>query len=658
MLALILLGSHLISLAQSSPREDLSSRNIKLSGWAREFLVRQDSGLTGFPEASGFPFNTGMWTTYMDFRDREYPGGTEWWPYEQTAFYLDGALRCGYMIGSEKLINRAKENINYVIDHLDEEGKLRVGNITDDSWALVLFMTLLFEEYEANLDKELLTTIENHYRSVYSKAENFQLPEAAEFSIRTLLHIEHLCRLSEITGNKWYLSTAEKLYSTFQNTAIKENNNQLLELSALGMRQGMVHYGHGFTYSEFVKLTAVLYYYTRKEEYREALENAMNILSENHELASGIPSSVEGLHGKESHMAHEICTINSFIWTYGWALIATGDAAYADKMEKALYNAGFSSVTSDFRAHQYYSAPNMPISSGMSSFYNDKETWGAGPKARLCYRPGHDTECCSGSIHRIFPISINRSALIEQDGIKLALYLPSTIDVIVKNEQLKFRQETSYPFSHSIKILIENAPSSKIHLDFRIPGWSESYSIKLNGITISEGTDNAYFERVSRRFRKNDTILIEFATRPRIEDRGPGVAINYGPLVYSFPVKARKRLITQHDAQKASPDFPAYELLPEDPHHWAYAVHQDLSSSDVEIVRTGHKGYPWDYSGSPVKLKVPARHVKNWKLKDYVSLTNFPQVPELSEQTDTLLLEPMGGTLLRITEFPKGNWNQ
>ena len=250
MLALILLGSQLISSAQSSPREDLSSRNIKLSGWAREFLVRQDSGLTGFPEASGFPFNTGMWTTYMDFRDREYPGGTEWWPYEQTAFYLDGALRCGYMIGSEKLINRAKENINYVIDHLDEEGKLRVGNITDDSWALVLFMTLLFEEYEANLDKELLTTIENHYRSVYS--------------------------------------TAEKLYSTFQNAAIKENNNQLLELSALGMRQGMVHYGHGFTYSEFVKLTAVLYYYTRKEEYREALENAMNILSENHELASGI----------------------------------------------------------------------------------------------------------------------------------------------------------------------------------------------------------------------------------------------------------------------------------------------------------------------------------------------------------------------------------
>jgi len=104
-----------ISYSQSTQREDLASNNIKLSGWAKEYLVRQVSGLTGHPEESGFPFNTGMWTEDMDFRDREFPGGSEWWPYEQTALYLDGALRCGYMIESEELIRRAEENILYVI---------------------------------------------------------------------------------------------------------------------------------------------------------------------------------------------------------------------------------------------------------------------------------------------------------------------------------------------------------------------------------------------------------------------------------------------------------------------------------------------------------------------------------------------------------------
>lgn len=641
-----------VGYSQSIQREDLASNNIKLSGWAKEYLVRQVSGLTGHPEESGFPFNTGMWTEDLDFRDREFPGGSEWWPYEQTAFYLDGALRCAYMTESEELIRRVNENIRHVINHVDDEGKMHAGNISDDSWALVAFMTMLFEEYHVNQNPELLAAIENHYQSVYGREESFNLPEDAGFSIRSLLHIEHLCKLYEISGNDWYLNVAEKLYATFQNMALEQNDNKLLELSAIGMKNGMVHYGHAFTYSEFVKLTAVLFYYTQKEEYKQALEKAVETLTEQHELASGIPSAVEGLHGKGEDMAHEVCDISSFNWTYGWALIATGDARYADKMEKAFYNAGISSVTSDFRAHQYYSAPNMPISTSMSSFYNDGESWGFGPKARLSYRPGHDTECCSGSVHRIFPIFVNRSVLVEKNGLKLALYLPSTINVMVNNEELKFKQETNYPFDHTINIIIENAPSGKINFDLRIPGWSDSYSIKLNRKTIKEDTKNAFFERISQSFKTGDTIQIEFNTSPKIDKRDKGFAINYGPLVFSYPLKARKRLITQDDGHKASLGFPAYELLPENPHTWAYSLAKDITSGDIEIVETDITGYPWDYGRTPVKLKIPARAVNNWKLESFVSLTKFPDELELEEKTDTLTLEPMGGTLLRITEFP------
>lgn len=645
-----------IGYSQTTPREDLASNNIKLSGWAKEYLLRQESGLTGHPEESGFPFNTGMWTEDMDFKDREFPGGSEWWPYEQTAFYLDGALRCGYMTESEELIGRAKENIFHVISHLDENGKMQAGNISDDSWALVAFMTMLFEEYHVGQNQELLEVIENHYKSVYGREESFNLPKDAGFGIRSLLHIEHLCKLYEISGNDWYLDLAEKLYASFQNMAIELNNNQLLELSATGMRKGMGHNGHAFTYSEFVKLTAVLYYYTRKEEYKLAMEKAIETLTEQHELASGMPSAVEGLHGNDENMAHEVCNISSFNWTYGWALIATGEARYADKMEKAFYNAGISSVTSDFRAHQYYSAPNMPISTGMSSFYNDKESWGFGPKARLSYRPGHDTECCSGSVHRIFPIFVNRSVLVEKNGLKLALYLPSTVDVKVNNEQMKFTQVSNYPFDHSIHVIIENAPSGKINFDFRIPGWSDSYSIKLNGKTIKEGRKNAFFETISHKFKPGDSIHIVFNTSPKIDKRGKGIAINYGPLVFSYPIEARERLITTHDGHKASPEFPAYELLPKNPQAWAYSLPQDITGSDIEVIKTDISGYPWDYGNTPVKLKAPARAVNNWKLKDFVSLTNFPDDLDIEEKTDTLILEPMGGTLLRITEFPKGNW--
>lgn len=654
-LLIVLLAFQTAGFSQINKRNDLPSNNIKLSGWAKEFLDRQETGLTGHPEESGFPFNTGMWTENMDYTDREYPGGSGWWPYEQTGYYLDGALRCGYMNNSTKLINRVTENINHVLSNVDKEGILHAGSVSDDWWPMVVFMRILFEEFEVNHDAKLLNAIEKHYQSVYKKEESFNLPKDAGFSIRSLLHIEHLCKLYGITGNQWYIDIAEKLYNTFQGNAIASENNKLRRLTAKGFAEGLMPGGHSVTYHEFLKLPVILFHYTQKEEYKIAFERGFELLSEHHELVDGLSSSVEGLEGKAANMAHELCNVSDFNWAAGWALLATGDAKYADKMEKVLYNAGFSSITSDFKAHQYYGTPNMPISSDMSSFYNDKSGWGFAAKGRLCYRPGHDTECCSGNVHRMFPTFVNRAAIVEPNGIKLALYIPSTIEVQVKNEPLKFIQETNYPFEHSVKIRIEKAPSKKINFDLRIPGWSDNYYIELNGKTIAEGTGNTFFENVQRKFKDGDVIQIVFETSPKIDDRGKGVAITYGPLVYSYPIEAKKRVITSDNGGKCSPEFPAYEFLPKYPHNWAYSLSANLESSDIEIVETGNSSYPWEFGNVPLKLKVTALPVKNWKLKDNVAASEFPEILDLGEKADTLILQPLGTTLLRITEFPKNN---
>jgi len=127
-------------------RTDVPSGSIKLHGWAAEFLKTQEEGLTGNPQESGFPFNTGMWTESMNVRDREYPlHGSDWWPYEQTAYYLDGALRCGHILKSEQLLARVRENISHIAAGAAEDGRLRAGDIEDDSWPMVVIMRMLFE---------------------------------------------------------------------------------------------------------------------------------------------------------------------------------------------------------------------------------------------------------------------------------------------------------------------------------------------------------------------------------------------------------------------------------------------------------------------------------------------------------------------------------
>ena len=109
--------------------------------------------------------------------------------------------------------------------------------------------------------------------------------------------------------------------------------------------------------------------------------------------------------------------------------------------------------------------------------------------------------------------------------------------------------------------------------------------------------------------------------------------------------------VATHDCgSKCSVEFPAYELLPRSPLSWAYAID---TTQPIEIVRGDGKFYPWDIDGSPIELKVKARAVSNWKLRDWTYNSEYPTDLKTSDTEEVLILKPMGGTLLRITDFPK-----
>jgi len=632
---------------------DLPSSCIELHGWAEEFITRQKSGLTGHPEEQGFPFNGGMWTEIMDFRDREFSDfGSGWWPYEQTAYYLDGALRCAYLSDSEDLLKKVRKNIKYFIDSADENGQMHIAGVEDDSWPIVVFMRMLFQEYDCTKDEELREAIRRHYYAVYSDSATQNIPTGSGFDIRLILHVEHLCRLTDITEDFWFTERAEELYKQFTESSLAENNPIRISLTAEGMINAAVPAGHGVTYNEFLKLPAILYISTGKPQYLKAMENAFKMLADNHELSSGLASSIEELYGKAPHLAHEVCNVIDFNWACGWALLATGNSVYADKMEKVLYNAGMSSVTSDFKAHQYYSAPNMPISTDYASSWNDQYDWGHQAKANFCYRPGHSTECCSGNIHRMLPTYINRMCLVEKDAVNINFYIPSTVDIDINGELLRMRQVTNYPFEHSSNITIESAPQKEVAVRFRIPAWADSYVIEFNDEIILKGTDSGFFAEIKRIFKDGDRIQISFDASPVIDDRDSCIAVNYGPLVFSYPVPAKELQTTNDSVGKCSNEFPAYQLVPAKADGWQYAVSPDISNKDLSLAVRCSNDYPWDYNYSGLTITMTAFKVKNWRLEDFTRLGKYPETIEKGEAV-SLNLIPMGCTLLRMTDFPK-----
>lgn len=71
-------------------------------------------GLTGNIEVAGYPFNTKMWAAEDIERSRK-----AWWPYEQSAYYIDGAHRLALLINDKELKEKVKIQTQYVLDHIN-----------------------------------------------------------------------------------------------------------------------------------------------------------------------------------------------------------------------------------------------------------------------------------------------------------------------------------------------------------------------------------------------------------------------------------------------------------------------------------------------------------------------------------------------------------
>lgn len=621
----------------------LPSKQYKPDGWVKEYLHRQITGLTGHPEESGFPFDTGMWTESLDYHNRPHGGGQDWWPYEQTAYYLDGALRCGYMMQEQSLIDLVRKNINAFISHKQTNAEIHLPNVEDDSWAQVVFMRGIVEYIKNTKDQAVLDAVATHYKTTYN-ANKAVRTNKGQFKGRGFLNVELLCDLYELTDDRWFLDSAEALYKKFQGTSKKASS-----ISARGMLLGVKPGGHAVTYHEFLKLPAVLYAYTGKPVYKKAIENAYAMLEKHHMLSDGLSSGVEHLEGREPYMAHETCNVIDFNWACGWALLATGEASYADKMEQVLYNAGMASITSDFKAHQYYGSPNLPISSNMSSWYNDKLNWGASGKTRFAYRPGHDTECCSGNIHRMLPTFINRAVMTQGREVKLNFYLPGRFTVTTSAGALVLDVQTNYPFNHQVEIEVLEAPKKSISLGLRIPNWAEQATVtdrnKTKEITPA---DQASYSTIKRRFREGEKLSVQLNVSPKVVPTYKGQAVTYGPLLYAYPIPYTKRVCTTDTEGKCSSEFPAYELLPDGT--WAYGLSKD---SEVKLIKNDQAGaYPWDEHQSPWFIQVKTKEIKNWKLEDCTLFRSYPEQPKTIGEWQEVTLEPLGSTMLRLTDFP------
>ena len=241
--------------------------------------------------------------------------------------------------------------------------------------------------------------------------------------------------------------------------------------------------------------------------------------------------------------------IGNMMWNWRM-LAATGDAKYTDVIERALYNGINSGMSLDGTLYCY----RNPLAFDPSG----------GDKIR---NPWYDVTCCPPNLERTLASLPGYFYSTSQDGLYLHLYDNSVLDWHLQDGTgLKVVQKTNYPWDGTAEITITPAKPSEFAFYLRIPGWSDSTQVTINGKAASGATPGQYLA-LSRRWSPGDVVSVKFNMIPRaieanprvVEDYGR-VAVQRGPLVYCLEQLDQPESVPLFDVslnvrQKASSQF-------------------------------------------------------------------------------------------------------
>lgn len=622
---------------------ELPVTDIAPDGWLKQFLERQRDGLALHRDASGFPFNTCLWNGKIP--------NAKWPHYEQTGYYLDGTYRCGLLLGCEPLIDQARQSIRYVLDHPASNGVLGPGpgdyvNVVKDDgvagpktvgiqWPFAVFVRTMIADYGVTHNKEILDALTKHFLA---------LPAGFGPGPRDVDSVECMCWLYGQTGDKRILDVAERTW----NNATKNPKGQW---NLANMTKEAPMRGHGVTVSEATKQPALLYLYTGKKEYLDAVLGGFRSLQRDNELVDGVITSDASLSGKAPDHQHETCVISDYTWSLGYVLMASGDAHWADTIERAILNAGFGAIDKEFKTLQYYSSPNQVIATKDSNV----PTTGNPNRDLQSYRPDFNPECCTGNSQRMIPNYAVRTWMSDgKGGLAAALYAPSTVHTKVGAHEtdITVTEKTDYPFDGVIELKITADNPVKFPLYVRIPGWAEGAKVSINGKPVDDRPVAGTFLKIEREFASGDVVKLDLPMLVRMEKPVPsGVSLVRGPLVYSLRIKEAKAKVSKTLAM--DPDFPGWDVTPASPWNYALALKGPQDISKIKVESKPVTDFPWTPSSVPVVLTVPAKKIPAWGLTPAGKNPPLPALPvQLAPETEQVELIPDGATMLRVLVFP------
>ena len=210
-------------------------------------------------------------------------------------------------------------------------------------------------------------------------------------------------------------------------------------------------------------------------------------------------------------------------------LLRTGEAKYADLIERTLLNNILASPREDGRGFFYTNTLHQRVAGTVPT--DDEINARALSTLRA---PWFDVSCCPTNIARMLASVELYFATATSDALQIHQFADIDINTTLPAAgDVALTMRSGYPFDGQIVITILEAPESEIGLNLRLPEWSLNATLTLNDTNqLQPG------QEVRRQFRAGDRIVLNLDMEPRVTSPHPqidavrgSVAIEQGPLV-------------------------------------------------------------------------------------------------------------------------------
>jgi uncharacterized protein len=613
---------------------------IEPTGWLRDWALAARNGITGHLDEWS-PVYRDAWKGPSPGA----PGDGTGWPLEQSSYWLDGALRLGYILHDDALIKKVTDRLRLVVDGVNSGGNSFVYWKKElpqgfNSWACSQMGRALVAWYEASGDRRILDALVRTYSHYPVPREQIPFDD-----VSGLCNIDAMLETYAFSGDRRVL---DQVLAAVRSPGVAATFRAWAD--------GHYDPGHAVCAYEKLRLPILLFPWTGESAYRQASLRALEWIAANNMLPYGVASGMENLAGIGAFRLTETCDVTADLWSSALIYRIEGRRAFGDDIERAFFNAAAAPIARDFQTMCYYQSPNRIESESLPEDQPRSPGHGCLKFSRLGYP---SVLCCIGACNRLIPTYVVHAWMATDDkGLAATLYAPCTVSATAgEGTAVKLKCETAYPFEETIRVTVDPEQPARFPLSFRIPAWCRGAKIAVNDSAQEAKPDAKGFVRIDRQWSKGDVVTLVFPMDVRCvrgyeteypsmyrsyfdykpdevfkKRRFPYESISYGPLLFALPIADKDPNTRVAEAK------------------WQYALDVDAARVGVEAkVERRQMPAKWDWPiDAPLTITVPAKAF-DWRPSDVQAL---PAEPVDEGTAETIRLVPYGCTKFRVSMFP------